>query len=314
MKGIIEYRPGPWAIREEALAMVRSHVGQRFSAEAAEQIGAAFEAASAAPAVTGGVAVLPIRGMITPGVSLMSLLFGGTPLRLFRQALRNAVASDEVGAIVLDVDSPGGLVDLVPETAAEIRAAGQQKKVVAVANTMAASAAYYLASQASELVVTPSGEVGSVGVYCLHDDYSGMWEQVGIKPTYVYAGAYKVELNPDEPLSEDARAYLQAGVDEVYADFVSSVAKGRGVTPAKVRSDFGEGRMLSAKNAVSAGMADRVETFEDAVSRLVGTRKGGRRADAGEQPESQVAAGDPELLARIRDELNQTTESLKEGK
>lgn len=318
---VIEYKPGPWPMREDALALVARHIGRpvtlaEIAPQHADHAGhpevAAHDPrrAAAGDATTGGVAVLPLRGMITPYPSLMSLLFGrGGGLVSFRRALRAAVSSDEVSAIVLDIDSPGGVSDLVTETAAEIRKARESKRVVAVANTLAASAAYWLASQASEVSVTPSGMVGSVGVYLLHDDYSRYWEGMGIKPTYIYAGRYKVEANSDEPLSDEAAAYLQQIVDDCYGQFVTDVAKGRGVSPATVRNDFGEGRCLTAKAAVSAGLADRVETFEQAVTRLVGAR-GGRRAEGGEG----VAAGDDEQLAQIRAQLDDTTQSLKEGK
>jgi signal peptide peptidase SppA len=169
------------------------------------------------------------------------------------------------------VDSPGGVTDLVPETAAEIRAARERKPITAVANTMAASAAYWLASQASEVVVTPSGWLGSIGVYMLHVDWSGNNAQIGVKPTYISAGKYKTEGNPEEPLSESAREHMQEDVDRFYSMFLSDVALGRGVDVETVRADFGEGRVLLAEPSLQAGMADRVETFEDAVARLQAT-------------------------------------------
>jgi ClpP class serine protease len=112
--------------------------------------------------VAGAVAVIPLRGVITPRPSLFAMLFGfgGGGLQGFREDFRAALDDDDVGSILIDVDSPGGLVDLIPETAAEIRGGRGRKPIVAIANTRAASAAYWLGSQADELVVTPSGEVG----------------------------------------------------------------------------------------------------------------------------------------------------------
>lgn len=225
------------------------------------------------PAPTGGVQVITLRGLITPRGSFLSLLFGGGGgLQAFRSQLREALHNDEVGSILIDVDSPGGSTDLLTETAAEIREARGDKPIVAISNTIAASAAYWIASQADELVVTPSGEVGSIGVFAVHEDWSQFNESFGVLPTYIAAGKYKTEGNPDEPLDDAAKAALQATIDEFYGLFVDDVAAGRGVTSQVVRDDFGEGRMVTAKRAVSLGMADRVESFEATVARLTGAR------------------------------------------
>ena len=111
----------------------------------------------------GNVAVLNLTGVITPKPSFMQMLFGGTAMTEFATEIQAAADDRKVSAIVMNVDSPGGRIDLVPETAALIRTVRETKPVIAVANTYAASAAYWLASQASDLVVTPSGEVGSIG-------------------------------------------------------------------------------------------------------------------------------------------------------
>lgn len=257
----------PWAVRPEALeALVARSAAQRTSADA--EVIAQAAAAQSAVAVAGAVAVIPLRGLITPRGSLLSILFGGSGgLQAFRASLREALANDEIGAIVLDVDSPGGSVELVPETAAEVFAARARKPIVAIANAWAASAAYWIASQADELMVTPSGEVGSIGVFSVHDDWSGFNQNLGVLPTYIYAGKHKVEMNPDEPLTDEARAAEQLAIDEYYELFTADVARGRGVTPDAVRSGFGEGRMVTSRRAIGTGLADRVETFEATVSR-----------------------------------------------
>ena len=217
----------------------------------------------------GGVAVVDLMGMIMPEASgLFALLFGAAGLNTFQTELRHAIADPDVKAVVMNVDSPGGLVDHVPETAAMIRQAREAKPIVAVANTQAASAAYWLASQAHEVVVTPSGEVGSVGVYQRHMDMSGALEQAGIKPTLISAGKYKVEGNPYEPLGDEAKAAAQQAVDDFYGMFVKDIAAGRGIEPEEVDENYGQGRQLLAKRAVKAGLADRVATLGQTVQRL----------------------------------------------
>jgi ClpP class serine protease len=113
-----------------------------------------------------------------------------------------------------------------------------------------------------------------------HDDISAMQEQLGIKTTLISAGRFKTELNPWEPLSEEAKAAAQEKVDEIYAMFVADVAAGRGTSERLVRDGYGQGRMLLADDAVAAGMADRVATLEETVMRLArGNRDGGASAD-----------------------------------
>lgn len=269
-----------WAIRRDVLPRVLEATR---NASAPVQVARAAEPDTRTSARAGGaVAVIPLTGVITPRGSFLSMLFGGAPggLMDFREQFATAVASPDVGAIVLDVDSPGGLIDLVPETAAEILAARGSKPIVAVANTMAASAAYWIASQADELVVTPSGDVGSVGVYMVHYDCSAMNEKLGIAATYISAGQYKTEGNPDEPLSEGASADWQQEIDTLYDMFVEGVATGRGVSADTVRSGYGEGRTLLAARALTAGMVDRVDTLENVISGLLAADSSGRGGPA----------------------------------
>lgn len=302
----------PWAILPETLSVIvdllsyRSRGFRLSQEEIEERIGDRREAFDARRAKTtgagGAVAVLPLYGVIAPKASMVQGASSpsGTGLDAFAQMFRGALADPSVGSILIDVDSPGGQVDGVPELAAEIRDARGQKPIVAIANTCAASAAYWIASQADEVVVSPSGEVGSVGVYAAHQDLSGMLEQDGVKMTLISAGKFKVEGNPFEPLSEEARAAIQADVDSFYSMFVGDVAKGRGVKADDVRADYGEGRMVLAKAAVGAGMADRVAAFSDTVARLArGTSAPGRRAQLPDLEETDLDASetDAELLA-----------------
>lgn len=216
-----------------------------------------------------GVQVIPLTGVITPQGSFFDFLFGGSGgLVGFREQLAAAAANADVDAIVLDVDSPGGMADMVPETAAMVREVRQIKPVVAVVDTNMMSAAYWIGSQA-EVVVTPSGYAGSIGVYRTHVDESGFNDKLGFKVTYISAGKYKTEGNPDEPLGRTAQRAWQQQVDDVYADFVADVALGRGVSEDAVLSGFGEGRSLRGARAVAAGIADRVGTYEQVVSQLL---------------------------------------------
>lgn len=265
----------PWAMVPEKLEVIarivslRAAGGKLSTEEIQSRLDeAALRAGPRSQQSFGAVAVIPIRGMISHRANLMSQVSGGTSVEKLTSQFRQALGDSSVKAIVFDVDSPGGGVEGIPELADEIYKSRGQKKSVAVANVMAGSAAYWLAASASELVVAPSGAVGSIGIFCVHEDLSKALEQEGVKVTIISAGKYKVDGNETEPLSETARAYLQAGADTFYGMFVKSVGRGRHFSQDDVRGGFGQGRMVLAAQAVKEGMADRVATMDETLARL----------------------------------------------
>lgn len=218
-------------------------------------------AARGATRSAGDVAVVPVMGVLTQRGGWF-----GMSVESIRANLRTAVADPNVKAIVFEYDSPGGEVSGIEELATEMRQARSAKPTVAVANSMAASAAYYLAAQASEVLVTPSGEIGSVGVYAAHEDWSRALDQLGVTVTLVSAGEGKVDGNMFEPLTDEVRADMQMDIDRYYQMFTSAVAKGRGVAVDQVRNEW-KAKVYGAKEAVSIGMADAVGTLDDAIRR-----------------------------------------------
>jgi len=250
-----------------------------------------------------GVSVVPLKGVITPTPSILSLLFGGGGgLTGFMDDMRQAVADADTHSIVIDVDSPGGLVDGVPEAAAELRAmrADGGKPIVAVANYQAGSAAYWLASQANEVIASPTAEVGSIGVYQVHEDRSAMYEGRGVRHTIISAGAHKTEGNPYQPLTEAAAGHAAEAVNDLYSMFVRDVATGRSaeVTDDQIREGtaFGGGRAYLADRAKRAGLVDRVATLNETVRRF-----GTGRARAKQPVSANVYSRDQRL--RLLDAL-----------
>ena len=215
---------------------------------------------------SGSVAVIPIYGLIMHRGSGFEMSGpGGTSCESLSQQIREAVNEANVKAIVLDVDSPGGDVDGVEELAAEIYNARKQKKITAVSNCLCASAAYYLACQATEMVVSPSSLTGSIGVYTMHEDDSKYLDDLGIKLTLIKFGENKAEGNNFEPLSDSAQAHLQEMVNTFGGMFEKAVARGRGIKQDEVHNKFGQGRVFDAKQAVKLGMADRVATLDQVL-------------------------------------------------
>jgi signal peptide peptidase SppA len=275
----------PWALHPATLALVLQ-VAERWSSGvrlSVEEIRAAVGDApalnaqrQAAAAASGGgaVAVIPCYGILT--ARQYSVENSSSPLTSSERlgARVSAAAADpEIGAIIIDFDSPGGDAMGIPEAGDRIAEAAKVKPVIGMVNSQAASAAYWLASQCSEIVMAPDAMAGSIGVRTAHVDASKWYEQRGVAVTHVHAGRYKVEGADTGPMSDEYRTHLQSMVDQLYGSFTKAVAKGRNLPIDTVRGEaFGEGRMLLAKDAVAAGMADRVDTLEATIGRYAKKR------------------------------------------
>lgn len=280
-----------WAMEAAALdtlaaVLARWADGVKLSPEQlAAAIGDAPQAAAArrgadASAGGGSVAVIPVFGTIAHRAHTVQQVSGagGTSTELLGRAIDVAARNPEVGAIVLDIESPGGAVAGTPELVDRIYEARASKPIVAVANAQAASAAYWIGSAASEFIATPSAQVGSVGVLAVHEDRSAQLSAEGRRFTFIHAGRYKVEGNSAEPLTDEARASIQSMVDEAYGTMVRSIARNRGSSPEAVRKDYGEGRMFSAQDALARGMIDRIATLDETIARMANPRRRSRLA------------------------------------
>lgn len=259
------------------LQLLSESTGETLWAIDAQRIGHEARSGPSADAPS-SVAVLPLYGVLSPsGMRIMGRQYG-PGLNTFRDALAAAAANPDIGAIVLDIDSPGGPTTGTPETAAAVRAAAQVKPVVALVDGIGASGAYWIGSQAGQMWMTPSAMVGSIGVMATHFDYSGMLATDGVKPTSIVSSnaPFKNELSPLGPLSDEARANIQALADALEAEFIATVAAGRKVSQDTVRADFGQGRTLMAKDALKAGMADKIGSMADVLASLR-TKAGGMR-------------------------------------
>jgi signal peptide peptidase SppA len=204
------------------------------------------------------IAVIPIHGILTnDGPAYYGSNYPG-----IADAVEKAVSDPDVKRIILSVDSPGGEVVGLPETASVIARAARVKPVSAIVEGTAASAAYWLASQASDVTLTPSGEVGSVGVRMMHVDMSKMLDTAGYKITELSAGDFKTEWSPYKPLSDAAKDDMQTRLQTSHKDFIAGVAAGRGrrASAAITKSRFGNGRMLSASDALFHGLVDRIQS------------------------------------------------------
>lgn len=258
------------AMPAEAQAVLRG------PAPAASRFVGAFDAAGNA-VTQDGVAIIPVIGSLVNRGAWLGVNSGKTSYEGLQHQIRAAAADPAVKAILLDIASGGGEATGAFETAAMVRAAAAQKPVTAIVNGMAASAAYAIAAAASTIVVTETGLAGSIGVVMMHADYSRALDKAGITPTMIFAGAHKVDGHPFAPLDKGVAADLQAEVDKFYALFVQSVAASRKqLSAAAIRAT--EARTFIGVDAVAAGLADSVGTFDQVLADL---SRGARRSTEG---------------------------------
>jgi signal peptide peptidase SppA len=282
---IAEFLSTPWALMPERLNAV-SAVMARWSSHApataevlagidTDKVDREARRQTATSVSGGGIAVLPLYGVITQRGNMIEDVSGpgSVSTQKFASALRQALADESVSQILIDIDSPGGSVYGVAELADEIVAARAQKPIIAIANSLAASAAYWIGCSASEFYVTPGGEVGSIGVWQAHFDYSQALAAEGVTPTLISAGTYKVEGNPYAPLEPEAQAFMQSRVDDYFLAFSKAVAKGRGVPIAQVRNGMGQGRVLGADAALEQNMVDGIVTLDEAIRKMLLTAR-----------------------------------------
>jgi signal peptide peptidase SppA len=224
-------------------------------------------ATGSVPARQGGIAVIAMHGVLMPR-GARSAYGSWQGMDSLRSQIRSTANDPDVAAMVIHADTPGGTVAGTAETAAEVKAAAAKKPVIVVADSLCASAGYWIGSQATEFVVSPGSDVGSIGAMVMHVDVSEALANLGVKVTVVKSAANKNETAPFGPLSEDTMAHLQARVAESGDEFIKAVASGRRTSQTDVRDNFGQGRMFGANEAVKRGMADRVATLDQTISDL----------------------------------------------
>lgn len=257
--------------------------------------------------VKDGILHIPVMGVL---LNRFPYAFGSyaTGYDYIRRAFDRGMDDANVQGIAFVEDSPGGMVAGCFELCDHIESRRGEKPIKSFAADHAYSAAYAIASQADTISVTRSGGVGSVGVVTSHVDWSGAMEQAGIKVTFIHAGAHKVDGNPYEALSKDAKDRIQARIDKLYGVFVSTVARGRDMDESAVRKT--EALCYDAEEAIEVGFADKIESADDglkdyAASLKIGDDQMTQKQDTSGKP---AAGGDEAAVNAAR------AEGVTEGK
>jgi signal peptide peptidase SppA len=246
------------------------------------------------------IRVLSMNGTICPRMSYLSdMSEEGTSLQIFGAEYTRAMKDSNVAGIMVMIDSPGGNVFQVEETADLIYSYRDTKPNVGVICGMSASAGLWLPSQFRELVACPSADIGSIGVLMRLQDMSKMAEMSGVKVTYVEAprGGYKSEGNPFTPPGDETIEHYTSRCEEYYDSFIKGLARGRGTKPKTVDRDWGRGRMMGAKSALSLGIVDRIGTVQSEMERMMAqvSKKGRGGMRAAEERVPVLAEGQVEV-------------------
>ena len=207
----------------------------------------------------GATAVIPISGPLTKQRSLLSFMFGGTSMMEIRAALSAAMADDTIRQIVLLIDSPGGETDGLLALMDDVRAAAEVKTVIAQIDGMAASAAWFIASQATTIRIDRTDIVGSVGVQLMLLDTSKANEIAGIKAIAIDTGPFKSAGTPGTEITDEHIEHFQIIVDGIFAELSKAVMKSRGMRASEF-AKIADGRLHLGADAVKLGLADSISS------------------------------------------------------
>ncbi|WP_264705150.1 S49 family peptidase [Wolbachia endosymbiont (group A) of Gymnosoma rotundatum] len=211
-----------------------------------------------------GIAIIRIYGVLTKKTEAFDHILDMTSYENIHEEIESALEDKSIETILLDIDSPGGEVNGVFDLADFIYESRVKKRIIAIANDDAYSAAYAIASSAEKVFVSRTSGVGSVGVIASHIDQSGFDEKQGIKYTTIFAGSRKNDLNPHEPMTSESLESLQKEVGRLYEMFLQLIARNRGLSIEKIRST--EAGLYFGEKAVEIGLADGVTTFFEFIN------------------------------------------------
>jgi len=216
------------------------------------------------------VAVITLQGSIISRAPEWAESYGYVSPQAFARNVIAAADDASITTIVIACDSPGGTVSGTVEAAEAVAYARARKQVVAVASDLMCSAALWICSQASQIIVTPTAMVGSIGVITSHTDISGYYKSLGVVVTYIRSAVKKALGQATEALTETALAERQALVDSIHAQFVAAVAIGRKKPAETVASKWATGQVWVGQEAVAVGLVDRVASLSTVLAELTG--------------------------------------------
>lgn len=219
--------------------------------------------------VIGGVGIIQIAGALVNRDSPWNAIMGVISYGEIRAALAEALNNPNIKEILLDVNSGGGAVSGITDTAKLIQQINTIKPVTAYCGGNMASGGYWLGVSAGKVICSDIAVLGSIGVITTHMDLSGSYAQEGIVPTVIRAGKYKQLNSPMEPLSATGRTEIQSQLDQVYSVFVQHIADNRQVSYGVADNQMAQGREFIGAQALTAGLVDAIATFDELLATMV---------------------------------------------
>ena len=214
-----------------------------------------------------GIGLVEVKGMILDSKETI-------------RQLRYFLKKESVKAVVLRVDSPGGVVAPSQEISDEVRKFAAKKKIIVSMGSLAASGGYYISAPATLIYANPGTITASIGVILKLSNIESLMDKIGIKSSTLKTGKFKDSGSPFRTFTEEDRAMLQAVIDNTHEQFVRAVATGRKLPVPEVRK-FADGRILTGEQALALKLVDRLGTLQDAIE------EAGRQAGI---------SGDPEVI------------------
>ena len=212
-----------------------------------------------------GVGLVEVKGMILDSKETV-------------RQLRHFLKKDNVKAVVLRVDSPGGVVAPSQEISDEVRKFAAKKKIIVSMGSLAASGGYYISAPATMIYANPGTITASIGVILKLSNIETLMDKIGIKSNTIKTGRFKDSGSPLRQLTDEDRAMLQSVIDSTHQQFVRAVASGRRLPVAEV-ARIADGRILSGEQALALKLVDRLGTLQDAIE------EAGRQAGIKGEPE-----------------------------
>ena len=223
-----------------------------------------------------GVALIDIEGSLVNRGAWIGTDSGLVSYEGIGAQIDAARTDPEVKAAILDNNSPGGEATGMFAVAQKVRELVAVKPVIAVVNDVAASASFCIASGATEIVISPTSFTGSIGVVMVHMDHSGELKKKGVKPTILQKGANKTHGHPFGPLDGAAMSALNEMMTILYDQFLKTVEAGRGARLDAAAARATEAGIFVGQQAIDAGVADRIGTFDEVLAELQTNARSGK--------------------------------------
>lgn len=295
----------------QPMAMTEAHLNMVIELITANRFVLPRNRSTAARITDRGTAIVEIHGVLLNRIPVMGSFWGLTAYEGIIEQCRRLETHADVKRVVLDIDSPGGLVTGLRQCSEAIKRLADKKPVYAVAHDMACSAGYWLASCADEISVTADAEVGSIGVRAGHVSFAEALERDGVHFKHFSAGATKTDGSPYKLLSEGDASERQYSIDRAYDRFVEHVASERGMTESDVRQT--DARCFTADAAIEEGLADRIETLEELVERIESDASKVKRRRKATEPGSKAGMLPSERSPASLPDDDPSAGSLKKG-